>query len=251
MLRQNYRATFRLDKAADTFLDMRTWGKGMVWVNGKAIGRFWKIGPQQTLYMPGCWLKEGENEIIVLDLLGPDQPVIQGLEQPILDELHAEAPATHRAEGQNLDLKGETPVARGQLKAADGWQEVMFGRTVKGRYVCLEATDAQDGKDYAALAELYVLDAQGKPLPRLKWKIAYADSESTSWGNYTADKIYDLQESTYWGTRDKDRFPHQIVIDLGEEQEISGLRLLPRAEEGRPGMIKGYKVYVKSSPFRF
>ena len=53
------------------------------------------------------------------------------------------------------------------------------------------------------------------------------------------------------GTRDKDRFPHQIVIDLGEEQEISGLRLLPRAEEGRPGMIKGYKVYVKSSPFRF
>ena len=246
-----YRATFRLDKAADTFLDMRTWGKGMVWVNGKAIGRFWKIGPQQTLYMPGCWLKEGENEIIVLDLLGPDQSVIQGLEKPIIDLLRAEAPATHRKEGEQLVLKGETPVVKGQLKAADGWQEVSFGRTVKGRYVCLEATDAQDGKDYAALAELYLLDAQGKPLPRLKWKIAYADSESTSWGNYTGDKIYDLQESTYWGTRDKDRFPHQLVIDLGEEQEISGMRLLPRAEEGRPGMIKGYKVYVKSSPFRF
>ena len=142
-------------------------------------------------------------------------------------------------------------MARGQLKAADGWQEVSFGRTVKGRYVCLEATDAQDGKDYAALAELYLLDAQGKPLPRLHWKIAYADSESTSWGNYTGDKIYDLQESTYWGTRDGVPFPHQLVIDLGEKQEISGMRLLPRAEEGRPGMIKGYKVYVKSSPFRF
>ena len=246
-----YRATFRLDKAADTFLDMRTWGKGMVWVNGKAIGRFWKIGPQQTLYIPGCWLKEGENEIIVLDLLGPDDPVVQGLEKPILDELHAEAPATHRAPGQALDLKGETPVARGQLEVVDGWQEVSFGRTVKGRYVCLEATGAQDGKDYAALAELYLLDGQGNPLPRLHWKVLYADSESTSWGNYTADKVYDLQESTYWGTRDGDKFPHQIVIDLGAEQEISGMRCLPRAEEGRPGMIKGYKVYVKSSPFRF
>ena len=56
-----YRATFRLDKTGDTFLDMQTWGKGMVWVNGHAMGRFWEIGPQQTLYMPGCWLKEGER----------------------------------------------------------------------------------------------------------------------------------------------------------------------------------------------
>ena len=65
-----YRATFELDRVGDVFLDMQTWGKGMVWVNGKAMGRFWKIGPQQTLFMPGCWLKKGKNEIIVLDLLG-------------------------------------------------------------------------------------------------------------------------------------------------------------------------------------
>ena len=45
---------------------MSTWGKGMVWVNGHAMGRFWEIGPQQTLFMPGCWLKEGENEILVV-----------------------------------------------------------------------------------------------------------------------------------------------------------------------------------------
>mgnify|MGYP000794323697 CR=1 FL=1 len=36
----------------------------MVWVNGHAMGRFWEIGPQQTLFMPGCWLKKGENEIV-------------------------------------------------------------------------------------------------------------------------------------------------------------------------------------------
>ncbi len=48
-----YRATFNLEETGDVFLDMQTWGKGMVWVNGKAMGRFWEIGPQQTLFMPG------------------------------------------------------------------------------------------------------------------------------------------------------------------------------------------------------
>ena len=203
-----YRATFELDRVGDVFLDMQTWGKGMVWVNGKAMGRFWKIGPQQTLFMPGCWLKKGKNEIIVLDLLGPEKATVSGLKRPILDMLRAEAPATHRTKGQNLNLKGEKSVAIGELTAGNGWQEVKFGKTVAGRYFCLEALSAQDGKDNAAVAEFYLLDENGKPLPRQHWKIEYADSESTSWGNFTADKKYDLQESTYWSTRDGVKNPH-------------------------------------------
>ena len=244
-----YRTTFELDEVGDVFLDMQTWGKGMVWVNGKAMGRFWEIGPQQTLFMPGCWLKKGKNEIIILDLLGPEKAVVEGRKEPILDMLRAEAPATHREEGQTLNLKGEKPVANGALKPGNGWQEVKFGQTVKGRYFCLEALDAQDGKDNAAMAEFYLLDEDGKPLPRQHWNISYADSESTQWGNFTADKIYDLQESTYWSTKQGDKYPHQVVIDLKEEQTISGFRYLPRAEEGFPGMIKGYKAYVKATPF--
>ena len=244
-----YRTTFELDEVGDVFLDMQTWGKGMVWVNGKAMGRFWEIGPQQTLFMPGCWLKKGKNEIIILDLLGPEKAVVEGRKEPILDMLRAEAPATHREEGQTLNLKGEKPVANGALKPGNGWQEVKFGQTVKGRYFCLEALDAQDGKDNAAMAEFYLLDEDGKPLPRQHWNISYADSESTQWGNFTADKIYDLQESTYWSTKQGDKYPHQVVIDLKEEQTISGFRYLPRAEEGFPGMIKGYRAYVKATPF--
>lgn len=246
-----YRATFELDRVGDVFLDMQTWGKGMVWVNGKAMGRFWKIGPQQTLFMPGCWLKKGKNEIIVLDLLGPEKATVSGLKKPILDMLRAEAPATHRTKGQNLNLKGEKSVAIGELTAGNGWQEVKFGKTVAGRYFCLEALSAQDGKDNAAVAEFYLLDENGKPLPRQHWKIEYADSESTSWGNFTADKIYDLQESTYWSTRDGDKYPHRFVINLGEDVKVSGFRYLPRAEESYPGMIKKYKAYVKSTPFNF
>lgn len=246
-----YRATFELDRVGDVFLDMQTWGKGMVWVNGKAMGRFWKIGPQQTLFMPGCWLNKGKNEIIVLDLLGPEKATVSGLKKPILDMLRAEASATHRTKGQNLNLKGEKSVAVGELTAGNGWQEVKFGKTVAGHYFCLEALSAQDGKDNAAVAEFYLLDENGKPLPRQHWKIEYADSESTSWGNFTADKIYDLQESTYWSTRDGDKYPHRFVINLGEDVKVSGFRYLPRAEESYPGMIKKYKAYVKSTPFNF
>lgn len=57
--------TFSLKKTGDTFIDMRGWGKGIVFVNGINLGRYWEIGPQQTLYLPGCWLRKGENRIVV------------------------------------------------------------------------------------------------------------------------------------------------------------------------------------------
>ena len=47
---------------------MRGFGKGHVWVNGHHLGRFWSIGPQQSLYLPVGWLKKGKNSIVVLDL---------------------------------------------------------------------------------------------------------------------------------------------------------------------------------------
>ena len=246
-----YRATFNLETPGDVFLDMQTWGKGMVWVNGKAMGRFWEIGPQQTLFMPGCWLKKGENEIIVLDLKGPEKASVKGLKTPILDMLRPEAPLTNRKEGQNLNLKNEKTVGQGSLKPGNGWQEVKFNTPVQARHFCLEALNAQDGKDIAALAEFYLLDENGKPLSRQHWKIVYADSEETYGGNFTADKIFDLQESTYWSTARKAKYPHQVVIDLRENVTISGFRYLPRAEESYPGMIKDYKAYAKMTPFSY
>ena len=77
---------FALSHTGDTFLDVRTLGKGAVWINGHAIGRFWDIGPQQTLYVPGVWLKKGENEIVVFDLKGKGSAVIlPTLDHPLLD----------------------------------------------------------------------------------------------------------------------------------------------------------------------
>jgi len=60
-----YRATFTVDKPADTFLDTSAFTKGQVWLNGHALGRVWNIGPQKALYVPGPWLKAGQNEVVV------------------------------------------------------------------------------------------------------------------------------------------------------------------------------------------
>ena len=81
------RGKFTLADVADTYLEMRDWGKGCVWVNGRSVGRYWNIGPQQTLYLPGPWLNKGENTIEVFELLNDHQVTMQALATPILDEL--------------------------------------------------------------------------------------------------------------------------------------------------------------------
>jgi beta-galactosidase len=62
-----YRASFTPPEGGDCFLDLRGWGKGYVWVNGRNLGRYWERGPQRSLYLPGCWLRPGPNEVIVFD----------------------------------------------------------------------------------------------------------------------------------------------------------------------------------------
>jgi beta-galactosidase len=82
-----YRGTLEADKQLDTFLDTSSFTKGQVWLNGKAMGRVWTIGPQKTLYVPGPWLKQGENEAVVFDLAGATGRVLRGLPAPILDQV--------------------------------------------------------------------------------------------------------------------------------------------------------------------
>src|SRR5690606_14218075 len=249
-----YKGSFDLDKVGDTFIDMSTWGKGMVWINGHHIGRFWEIGPQQTLYMPGCWLKEGENEIIILDMDKPKELRLAGLEKPILDQLTGNGAYTHRKFDQELDLTGETPSYTGSFKPGHGWQHVDFGKKEKIRYFTIETLNTHGGDDYAAIAELEILGEDGKPVSRQHWKVAYADNEEVDEANNLATNVFDLQESTFWHTnysKTKAKHPHHLVIDLGEEKVISGFSYLPRAEANKTGMIKDYRIYLKMEPFKF
>lgn len=65
-----YRGNFQADAIADTFVRLDGWTKGVVYINGFNLGRYWEVGPQHTLYVPGPLLREGSNEIVIFELHG-------------------------------------------------------------------------------------------------------------------------------------------------------------------------------------
>lgn len=246
-----YRASFNVSRPSDTFLDFSSWGKGLVWVNGHPLGRFWEIGPQQTLYMPGCWLRKGENEIVVLDILGPRDAVSQGLTEPILDKLQFVRNPLHREPGETLSLEGLSPALSASFAPGNGWQQIDLPTPVSGRFVALEVTSThRPDSPVTAFAELYLLDSDGNFIPREAWSVRYADSEELH-GNHTADKTFDLQESTFWRTVNDVPLPHVIVIDLGRDAAIGAIRYLPRMEDGAPYSVRDFNLYVSPVDFSY
>jgi len=247
-----YRGYFNISKVGDTFINMEAFGKGQVYVNGHALGRFWQIGPQQTLYLPGCWLKKGKNEVVVLDVVGPKgeagkigstvAPTAFCQDHPELDKLNLEKSNKHNEPGHRMDLNSDTPVLKGELKAGNGWQTLKLDKPVTGRYFAIECNSSQSGDSQIAIAEVYLQDAQGNRIDRNNWQAYYADSEK---GNSTLDKMFDLQESTYWQTEKGANFPHLCIVDMGKEVTVSAFEYLPRAEQGAPGSVKGFKLFVR------
>ena len=242
-----WRGHFALEKAGDTFLDLRHWGKGVVWVNGHCLGRFWNIGPTQTAYAPGCWLRAGQNEIVMLDYLGPEQPEIAGLENPVLNELHPEKDfaKSHRPPVK-LHLSSVAPVHTGTFAPGADPQEIRVAIPAAGNFFALESLNAHDGKPYAAVAELDLLDATGKSISHDGWTIAYVDSEERTDEDGAAENAIDGQTANFWHTEWKNAapaHPHQLILNLGRSQTIAGFRYVPRQSEGG-GRIKDYLVFV-------
>jgi beta-galactosidase len=80
-----YRGYFNIENPKDTFLKLDNFTKGFVTINGFNLGRYWEIGPQQTLYVPASVLKDGENEIIVFESDGiKGEAEIEFVDTPIL-----------------------------------------------------------------------------------------------------------------------------------------------------------------------
>ena len=73
-----FKGTFNLKEVADTFIDMTNYQKGIVWVNGHNLGRYWEIGPQKRLYCPAPWLRPGPNEILIFDQLQTEVRNVSG-----------------------------------------------------------------------------------------------------------------------------------------------------------------------------
>lgn len=243
-----WRGSFETSRTADTFLDMSGWGQGIVWVNGRCLGRYWSIGPTQTLYLPGPWIRRGRNEVVVLDLTGPREARIAGLEQPILDQLRRELDLPRPASTATLRLDGVKPVIDAEFAPGSKTQEVRFAQPVRGRQFCLESLDAFDGKPYAAVAELALLGPDGKTIEQSGWTIAYVSSEEANKEDGGALNAINGQNSDYWHTAystGSAAHPHHLVIDLGKTVEVAGLRYTPRqGKDGVTGRIRHYRAYV-------
>lgn len=69
------KGSFKADSKDDCFIHLNGFKKGYVWVNGFNLGRYWEIGPQKSLYLPGALLNE-DNEIIVLEMEGYSKPAV-------------------------------------------------------------------------------------------------------------------------------------------------------------------------------
>jgi beta-galactosidase len=220
-----------------------------VWVNGRCLGRFWSIGPTQTMYLPGPWLRKGRNEVVVLDLTGPrgqGLPTIAGLAMPILDQLHRERDFPRPPSTARLHLDRVKPVYDGEFAPGSQTQDVRFAAPRAGRQFCLESLDAFDGKPYAAVAELALLDKDGKTLDQSNWTIAWVDSEEATKEDGGALNAINGQNSDYWHTAlNGTGHPHRLVIDLGRSMEVAGLRYVPRqGPDGVTGRIRHFRAYV-------
>ncbi len=243
-----WRGTFKLKKTGDTFLDLRQWGKGDLWVNGHCLGRYWNLGPSQTAYLPGCWLQAGANEVVMLDLLGgPPRRELAGLEKPLLDELHPEKDFLRtRRPVVKLNLAGVTPVLAGTFAPGAEAQDIKFATPATGRYFCLESVNAQDGKGSAAVAELDLLGPGQVSLNHDQWTIAFVDSEERQQTDGSAENAIDGQTADFWHTEwsnGSPAHPHRLILDLGHSQPIYGFRYVPR-QDSNSGRIKDYRIYV-------
>jgi beta-galactosidase len=242
-----WRGTFNLETVGDTFLDLHNWGKGVLWVNSHCLGRYWNIGPTQTAYAPGCWLRAGENEIVILDYLTSPNATVAGLAKPVLDELHPEKDfAKVRRPGVKLNLETAAPTLAGTFAPGSDTQEIKFGTPASGKFFCLEALTSQDGQPYAAIAELDLLDAGGNAISHNGWTVAYVDSEEREKEDGSAENAIDGQTANFWHTQwgsASPGYPHRLILNLGKPQAISGFRYVPRQGDGG-GRIKDYRIFI-------
>lgn len=150
-----------------------------------------------------------------------------------------------------LALVPDRVAAAGQFLPGTEWQEVKFSAPVRGRYFCLDALSSIDGKPYAAVAELEMLDEAGQPISHEGWKIVYADSEEHNLENGAATNAIDQDETTHWHTQwsqSPPAFPHRLILDLGHSWTLTGFRYLPRQGEQRAGgRIRDYQVILADS----
>jgi beta-galactosidase len=198
------------------------WGQGIVWINGRCLGRYWSIGPTQTMYLPGPWIRRGRNEVVVLDLTGPREARIAGLKTPILDQLHPERDLARPPSTVRPQLDGVKPVHEGEFAPGAARQDVRFAAPARGppvlpgvaRRLRRQAVRRR-GRDWRCWTRTARRSNQSA------WTIAYASSEEATKEDGSALNAINGQASDHWHTAlqrqgGQGGHPHRLIIDLGK-----------------------------------
>ena len=247
-----YRGTFTIEKIGDTFIDMTGWGKGAVWVNGKSLGKFWGIGPQQTMYLPAPWMKEGENEIVVFEMEATGKRTLHGVDKPILNTLGPDKNSfkTSRVYDRVPVLDEYDGIFKGKVEKKSGWQEFAFDGMKTLRHLCIDIRSTYDGQN-SCICEIELLDENGNAINKKKWNIVHTNTEAL--GEGIAEDMIDGDEATYWHSawkKDVKPLPHQIIVDLGNIRTVKGFRICMR-DVKLPGCIKDFRLYGRPQFFLY
>ena len=229
---------------ADTFLDMSSWRKGIAWVNGRNLGRFWCIGPQQTLYVPGCWLRKGKNSVVVLDFFGPGEKggEVAFRAKPVLDVLRPELDFNSKKR-PSAKMGGGELAASGSFPQGEAAQVVMFEKPMRGSVFTFVADSVYDKKNTASVAEFDFLDKEGNPITSLGLQVTGVDSEEEIREDGVAENAIDGQVEACWIAPNRS-VPHWIEFTADKKTDIYGIRYTPR--QGRDvGRIRDWKFFVR------
>lgn len=248
-----FKGTFQVSAVGDCFVDMSGWGKGAVWVNGRSLGKFWNIGPQQTLYLPGPWLKKGENEIVVFEMEDTGFRSLKGLDKPILNQVGQDKNVRERPQRdyskQPILDKGDI-IIEAEMEKKSGWQEYTFKNVVTMRHLCFESVSSYDDR-FSCIAEIELIANDNTPLVKDSWQVVYTNTEQT--GEGYAEQMIDGDLGTYWHSQwqgEKTKHPHRVIIDLGEIQSVKGFRVRQRNPD-MAGCVKEFRLYGRPQFFLF
>ena len=248
-----HRARFKLSKTGDTYLDVSHLGFGILWLNGHCLGRYWNIGPTQTMYVPGPWLREGDNEIVQLEFLATPAMTLRGVDTPILDQRRTENDfARLRAKGR-LALHPGDEVVSGALPNTGDVATLALSSPRQCRQVCFEIDSIHDAVGSAAVSELQVLDAAGRPLSQALWSVAYVSSEELDELSGAAENAINGQAADFWQTRKNATGfeTARLVIDLGRQDTVAAVRYTPKPGDAKTqGRVNRYRIYAGDRLFQ-
>lgn len=252
-----HRGYFTLDSLGDTFLDMSKYSKGAVWVNGRSIGKFWEIGPQQTLYLPAPWLKKGRNEVVVFtyeDITG--ERTLAALDKPILNTLGMDRNKMD-APKRNVTgvpvLESGDVVLKGTCRESSDWQNFNLPQTTTMRHLAIEVLNCYENDKNVSLPEIEVIDASGKQVSKNRWSVVYVSSEKAQNNQGVAEKLFDEDIASHWRSNSQSETPqtHTIIVDMGEIINVKQIRIKTIDGAFVREKIKDFKIYGRPQFFLF